>query len=137
MESNTQDATSTHRCWRTSKKSFLNGNKYYIAFIDDYTIFYWIYFLKFKSEVAKVFWIYKIWVENQSGCKMQIIRLDNGKEYTCDSFNKFCDEAGIKHQCTTPYTPPQNGISERKNRSITKMTRCMLHEKELPNKLWA
>ena len=68
---------------------------------------------------------------------MQKIRSDNGKEYTNEIFDKFCEEAGIEHQLTTPYSPQQNGVSERKNRSIMEMTRCMLHEKELPKKLWA
>ncbi|RVX14987.1 Retrovirus-related Pol polyprotein from transposon TNT 1-94 [Vitis vinifera] len=119
------------------KTPSLNGSKYYIAFIDDYTRFCWIYFLKSKSEVANVFWKYKAWVENQSNCRMQKIRSDNGKEYTNEIFDKFCEKADIEHQLTTPYTPQQNGVSERKNRSIMEMTRCMLHEKELPKKLWA
>ena len=68
---------------------------------------------------------------------MQKIRSNNGKEYTNEIFDKFYVEAGIEHQLTTPYTPQQNGVSERKNRSIMEMTRCMLHEKELPKKLWA
>jgi transposase InsO family protein len=52
-------------------------------------------------------------------------------------FSNFYDGSGIEHQLTAPYTPQQNGVSERKNRSIMEMTRCMLHEKELPKKLWA
>jgi len=68
---------------------------------------------------------------------LQTIRSDNGKEYTNDIFDKFCEEADIEHQLTVPYIPQQNGVSERKNRSIMEMTRCMLHEKELPKKLWA
>ncbi|RVW50135.1 Retrovirus-related Pol polyprotein from transposon RE1 [Vitis vinifera] len=96
------------------KTPSLNGSKYYIAFIDDYTRFCWIYFLKSKSEVANVFWKYKAWVENQSSCRMQKIRSDNGKEYTNEIFDKFCEEAGIEHQLTTPYTPQQNGVKRDK-----------------------
>ena len=91
----------------------------------------------FVAFIANVFWKYKAWVENQRSCRMQKIRSDNGKEYTNEIFDKFCEEAGIEHQLTTPYSPQQNGVSERKNRSIMEMTRCMLHEKELPKKLWA
>ena len=76
-------------------------------------------------------------VENQGDCKLQTIRSDNGKEYINDVFDKFCEEVGIEHQFTVPYTPQQNGVSERKNRSIMEMTRCMLHEKELPKELQA
>jgi len=96
----------------------------------------WIYFLRFKSEVAEVFWKFKALVENQSGCKLQVLRSDNGTEYTSDQFKNFCEVAGIEHQLTTPYTPQQNGVSERKNRTIMEMSRCMLHEKELPKKFW-
>jgi len=115
----------------------LQGSLYYILFIDDFTRMCWIFFLKFKSEVAGVFWKFKKMVENQSGCKIQALRSDNGKEYTSAEFNLFCEEAGITHQLTAPYTPEQNGVSERKNRYVMEMTRCMLHEKELPKQFWA
>ncbi|XP_021609063.1 uncharacterized protein LOC110612592 [Manihot esculenta] len=91
----------------------------------------------FKSEVAGVFYRFKTWAKNQSKCKMMVLRSDNGKEYTSYQFNKFCEEARIEHQLTTPYTPQQNGVSERKNRTIMEMTRCLLHEKNLPKKFWA
>ena len=95
------------------------------------------FFLKFKSEAARVFWKFKKMVENQSDCKIQVIRSDNGKEYTSGNFNLFCEEAGIEHQLTVPYTTQQNGVSERRNRYIMEMTRCMLHDKNFLNNLWA
>jgi transposase InsO family protein len=118
------------------KTSSLNGNRYYITSIDDYTRFCWIYFLKLEYEVADIFLKYKALVEAQSNCRLRTIRLDTRKEYINDKFDKFCEEARIEHQLITPYTSQQNGVSERKNRSIMEMTRCLLHEKELPNKLW-
>ncbi|RVW98283.1 Retrovirus-related Pol polyprotein from transposon RE1 [Vitis vinifera] len=140
-----------NKAWRATQKlqlvhtdvggpqrtSSLNGSKFYIAFIDDHTRMCWIYFMKFKSEVADIFWKFKAWAENQSKCKMQVIRSDNGTEYTLEKFNKFCEDAGIEHQLTTPYTPQQNGVVERKNRTLMEMTRCLLHEKGLPKKYWA
>lgn len=113
----------------------LAGSRYYIAFIDDFTRMCWIYSLKFKSEVARVFWKFQKMVENQSGCKIQVLKSDNGKEYTSEEFNLFCEESGIEHQLTAPYTPQQNGVSERRNRYILEMTRCMLHEKNLPKQV--
>ncbi|TYJ99556.1 Retrovirus-related Pol polyprotein from transposon TNT 1-94 [Cucumis melo var. makuwa] len=56
---------------------------------------------------------------------------------SCTEFDKFCEDSSIKHQLTAPYTPQQNGVSERRNRYIMEMTRCMLHEKSLPKKFWA
>lgn len=115
----------------------LKGNLYYAAFIDDFTRMCWIYFLKHKSEVAHVFWNFKARVESESGCRIQSLRSDNGKEYTSEAFNRYCAEAGIHHQLTAPYTPQQNGVSERRNRFILEMARCMLHEKNLPKQFWA
>ncbi|TYK23235.1 Retrovirus-related Pol polyprotein from transposon TNT 1-94 [Cucumis melo var. makuwa] len=115
----------------------LKGSLYHIAFIDDFTRMCWIFFLKFKSEVAHVFWKFKERVENESGFKIQIVRSDNGKEYVSAEFDKFCEDSGIKHQLIASYTHQQNGVSERRNRYIMEMTRCMLHEKSLPKKFWA
>ena len=61
--------------------------------------------MKFKFEVVDIFWKFKAWAENQSKCKMQVIRSDNGTEYTSEKFNKFCEDVGIEHQLTAPYTP--------------------------------
>jgi len=114
----------------------LNGTLYYALFINDFSRMSWIFFLKHKSEVAQVFWNFKARVENESGYKIQILRSNNGKEYTSNSFNSFYKEAGIQHQLTAPYTPQQNRVSERRNRFILEMTRCMLHEKNQPKKFW-
>ncbi|KAL2345957.1 hypothetical protein Fmac_007242 [Flemingia macrophylla] len=119
------------------KTPSLNGSKYYIAFIDDFSRMCWIYFMKNKTEVASIFYKFKAWVENQSGRKLQILRSDNGTEYTSDKFSKFCEDAGIEHQLTAPYTLQQNGVVERKNRTVLEMARCLLHDKDLPKKFWA
>jgi len=115
----------------------LKGSLYNIVFIDDFSRMCWIVFLKFKLEVAGFFWKFKKMVENQSGCKIQSIRSDNGKEYTSAEFNLVCKEAGIEHQLTAPYILEQNGVSERRNRYVMEMARCMLLEKELPKEFWA
>nr|KYP76422.1 Retrovirus-related Pol polyprotein from transposon TNT 1-94 [Cajanus cajan] len=105
--------------WRASKKlqlihtdvagpqrtPSLKGNLYYILFIDDFTRMCWIFFFKNKSEVAEIFWKFKAKVENETGSKIQILRSDNGTEYTSEKFNQFCVNSGIEHQLTTPYTP--------------------------------
>ena len=64
---------------------------------------------------------FKARVENESACLIQTIRSDNGKEYTSETFNRFCEEAGIEHQLTALYTPQQNDVSERRNRFIMEM----------------
>lgn len=93
--------------------------------------------MKFKSEVVGVFWKFKKMVENQSDYRIQLLRSDNGKEYTSAEFNLFCEEAIIEHQLIVPYTPEQNGVRERRNKSVMEMVRYMLQEKELPKTFWA
>lgn len=76
-------------------------------------------------------------VEKQSGCSLKAIRSDRGTEYTSTKFNQFCEDEGVQHQLTFGYTPQQNGVSERKNKIVMEMARCMLQEKDLPKKFWA
>ena len=114
----------------------LNGSKYFIIFIDDYIRMCWIYIMKQKLEVTKVFLKFKRWIENQSSCKIQVIKSNNGTKYISLRFNSLCEEDGIEHQLTVPYSPLQNGVSKRKNITIMEMTRCLLHEKNLPKELW-
>ncbi|PKI56465.1 hypothetical protein CRG98_023103 [Punica granatum] len=109
----------------------LNGSKYFVTFIDDKTRMCWIFFMKAKSELRMVFLNFKRLVEKENGCKILAIRLDNGREYISASFKEICEEVGIKHQLTVPYSPQQNGVSERKNRSIVDMT------KRVPKSFWA
>ena len=96
-----------------------------------------MFFLKLKSEVAVVFERFKVQVEKQSGLSIKNVRSDNGSEYTSNEFEKICREAGIIHQFSCPYTPQQNGVSERKNRTVMEMARCMVAEKGLPKSFWA
>nr|GEY43575.1 copia-type polyprotein [Tanacetum cinerariifolium] len=65
-------------------------------------------------------------VEKQSGSVVKILRSDRGGEFTSTEFQTFCDEHGIKKQLTTPYSPEQNGVAERKNRTVIEMARSML-----------
>ena len=115
----------------------LNGSRYFLTFIDDYTRWCWIYFLTQKSQVAEKFGEFKKMVENQAECKIKCIRTDNGGEYTGHCFQSICKESGIVHQFTTPYTPQQNGVCERKNRTLMEMARCLLFENNMPKKFWA
>jgi transposase InsO family protein len=64
------------------------------------------------------------------------LRLNNGGEYTSNDFNNFCKEAWIKREWTVPYNPQQNGVAERKNRSIIGSARAMTHDQDLPMFLW-
>jgi hypothetical protein len=92
--------------------------------------------LKEKKEVLSKFKEFKNLVEKQSECKLKNLRTDRGGEYVSHAFDYYCKENGIAHQLTMPQTPQQNGVSERKNRTIMNMVRCMLKEKNCPKEFW-
>ncbi|MCO5579590.1 hypothetical protein L7F22_033447 [Adiantum nelumboides] len=114
----------------------VENSLYFVTFIDDFSRFCWVYLLKAKSDVFAIFQHYISMVENETGCKVQTLRTDRAGEYMSGAFKDFLGKKGIKHQCTMPYTPQQNGVAERKNRSLMEMARCMLKAKSLPHKLW-
>ncbi|CAL2265197.1 unnamed protein product [Prunus armeniaca] len=114
----------------------IGGNKYFLTFIDDYTRMCWVYFMQFKYEVFNIFKKFKAMVELQSGYKIKKLRSDRGGEYTSTEFIKFCEDVGMERQLTVAYSPQQNGIVERKNRTIVEMSKAMMHEKKLPYKFW-
>ena len=58
-------------------------------------------------------------------------------EFTKNKFNAYLSKHGIQHQKTVPYTPQQNGVAERKNRTLVEMARCMVYSKGLHKKFWA
>ena len=109
-----------------------------MTFIDDHSRKTWIYFLKSKKseEVLQRFHEFKARVENQTGRKIRVLQLDNGGEYTSKEFDGYCRQEGIRRQLTVPYTPKQNGVAERKNKSIVGAARAMLHDQSLPFFLW-
>ncbi|TPX43993.1 hypothetical protein SeLEV6574_g04777 [Synchytrium endobioticum] len=74
--------------------------------------------------------------KNQYGQGIKIIRTDNGGEYINSKFKEYTDNEGIVHQKTTPYTPSQNGIAERLNRTIIQIARALKTESGLPDQLW-
>lgn len=64
------------------------------------------------------------------------MRIDRGGEFNSAEFNDFCKQHGVKRQLTTTYTPQQNGVAERKNRTMMNLVRAMLSEKKVPKPFW-
>ena len=113
------------------------GSRYFITFIDDYSRRVWVYFIKEKSEAFAKFRDFKASVENYTGLKIKTLRSDRGGEYMSGAFTAFLQENGIRHQTTAPYSPQQNGVAERFNRTVVEMARTMLHDANLPDTYWA
>ncbi|TYZ67817.1 hypothetical protein PybrP1_004853, partial [[Pythium] brassicae (nom. inval.)] len=113
------------------------GARYVLLFVDDYSRHVTAYFLKKKSEVPTRFGEYKAMMETQTGKKMMKVRTDNGSEFVNKSFDGVCISAGIIHQTSVPYSPQQNGLVERMNRTIIEKARAMLFYKQVELKWWA
>ena len=112
------------------------GKKYFITFIDDHSRYCQVYLLSSKDEALNAFVTYKNEVENQLGKTIKVLRSDRGGEYDSSIFDELCAKFGIIHQTTAPYTPQQNGIAKRKNRTLKDMVNAMLVSSGLPQNLW-
>ena len=112
----------------------INGDKYVIVFIDDYSGMMFHYFMKHKSDATEALRKFICDVSNVG--RVKAIRSDNGGEYTADSFNQVMHDKGIKHEFTAPHTPQQCGVAERSWRSTFNAARCMLADSGMPKFLW-
>ncbi|KAL4292111.1 hypothetical protein GQ457_14G000650 [Hibiscus cannabinus] len=119
------------------KQTSFGGMKYMVTFIDDFSKYVWIYFMKEKSETLSKFKEFKKVAEAEVGKKICWLRTDNGGEYTSDEFANFLQEYQVRRQFTCANTPQQNGIAERKNRHLTEICRSMLHARNVPGRFWA
>ena len=102
-------------------------HRFYVIFVNDFTHFTWLFLLRHKSAVFKVFVHFKSLVENQFSAKIKTLRFDGAGEFVNHHFKYFCLENGIQYQVSCPYTPQQNGIAKRKHRQIVESGLAMLH----------
>ncbi|KAL6348546.1 hypothetical protein AAG906_013166 [Vitis piasezkii] len=120
---------------KQSKKPFPKGR--YFCCSDDHNRMSWVYFLQSKAETFETFKKFKAFVEKQSGKCIKMLRTDRGGEFLSNDFKVFCEEEGLHRELTTPYSPEQNGVAERKNRTVVEMARNMMKAKNLSNHFWA
>jgi hypothetical protein len=114
----------------------LGKSVYYVSFIDDFSRYTWIYFLRKKYEVFDKFKEFKALVENQIENKIKVLRTDNGGEFCGNEFEEFYKKCGTTRKKTTPYTPQQNGVAEMMNMTLLEKARSMLNGAELGQEFW-
>jgi transposase InsO family protein len=114
----------------------IGGNKYGLVIIDDYSRFTWVFFLQDKSETQEVLKKFLRMAQNEFDAKIKKIRSDNGTEFKNTQVEYFLDEEGIKHEFLAPYIPQQNGVAERKNRTLIEVARTMLDEYKTLDQFW-
>ena len=113
------------------------GGKYYCLVVtDDYSRYSWVFFLGTKDETPEMLIDLFTKLENVHEAKIKRIRSDNGTEFKNRVLDLYCLRKGIHHQFSAPYTPQQNGVAERKNRTLIEAARTMLSDSKLPVLFW-
>ena len=113
------------------------GSRYFITFTDDYSRYSMTYFLKKKSEALEKFKEFKETAENETGVKIKALRSDRGGEYLSEEFKDYLKQCGIRSESTAAYSPQQNGVAERLNRTLMEAARSMMHQSGLSHSFWA
>jgi hypothetical protein len=96
----------------------------------------WVEMLKTKDQALECFKRIKQRAKLESGNKLMALRTDRGGEFVSNLFSVFCTDGGIKHFTTTPYSPQQNGVVERRNQMVVEMARCLLKTMNVPPEFW-
>ncbi|GJV66340.1 putative ribonuclease H-like domain-containing protein [Tanacetum coccineum] len=117
--------------------SSLMNKKYCLVVTDDYSRFTWVFFLATKDETSGILKSFITEIENLVDKKVKIIRCDNGTEFKNKVMSEFCEQKGIKREYSVARTPQQNGVAERRNRTLIKAARTMLADSKLPTTFWA
>ncbi|GJW12036.1 putative ribonuclease H-like domain-containing protein, partial [Tanacetum coccineum] len=110
---------------------------YFLVVTDDYSRITWVFFLATKDETSGILKSFITGIENLIDHKVKVIRCDNGTEFKNREMNQFCEKKGILRQYSVARTPQQNGVAERRNRTLIEAARTMLADSKLPTTFWA
>lgn len=122
--------------WGPSPIATRFGVRWFVTFIDDCTRMTWLYLLKNKDEVFKVFQSFHAMIQTQFSAKLRVLRSDNGGEFINQRFRTYFEQHGLIHETSCPQTPQQNGVAKQKNRHILETARALLHGTYVPNCYW-
>ncbi|GJW18704.1 retrovirus-related pol polyprotein from transposon TNT 1-94 [Tanacetum coccineum] len=114
----------------------VNGKKYILVIIDDYSLFTWVKFLKSKDEAPDAIIKCIKNIQVRLNATVRNVRTYNGTEFVNQTLHEFYENVGISHQTSVARTPQQNGIVERRNRTLVEAARAMLIFSKAPLFLW-
>jgi transposase InsO family protein len=115
----------------------VSGHRYFLRAVDGFSHFVWIRFLAFKSDVNKTLRELFLKIENESNNSIVNLVSDNGTEFKNKDLTAFYTSKGMNHLTTAPYTPEENPLAERGNRTTVAKLRCLLNDSNLPSCFWA
>jgi len=101
------------------------------SIVDDYSRWTWVKFLRSKDNAYDVFSNFCTQIQSEKEMQNLKVRSDHGGEFENEPFETFCEKHGIIHEFSSPRTQHQNGVVERKNRTLQEMARTMIHENNL------
>jgi transposase InsO family protein len=113
------------------------GSKYCLVIVDDYSCFTRVFFLQEKSQTQETLKKFLRRAQNEFRLRIKRIRSDNETEFKISQIEGFVEEEGIKQEFSSPYTPQNNGVMERRNRTLTDIARTMLEEYKTSDRFWA
>ena len=116
--------------------SVVYRSRYVLVVVDDFSRFSWVFFLKHKDESEDVLRRFFSYVKTQFNSQIKTLRSDNGGEFTSKPFSEWLDAQGVKHNLSIPYSPQQNGVAERFNRTLQERSRAMIFGSGLPVRYW-
>ena len=108
------------------------GYEYFVTFTNDYSKYGYVYLMRWKFEAFEKFKEFRAEVENQLGKQIKAIRSDCGGEYLLGDFKDYLTQNGIVSQLTARGTPQQNGVVERRNRTLLEMVKSIMSYSTLP-----
>nr|GEZ74091.1 hypothetical protein [Tanacetum cinerariifolium] len=114
--------------------SSISHKWYCLVMTDDFSRFTWTFFLRSKDENSDILKKFITEIENLKDLKVKIIRCDNGGEFRNKEMNDFCSQKGIKREFSNARTPQQNGVAERRNRTLIEAARTMVLVNKSQNK---
>ena len=112
------------------------GYKYVLTIIDDCSRFCWVILLQKKSDVFLNFLTWSTRIEREAKATISRIRVDNGGEFKNSNMVNLCAQRGYRQEFTNPYTPQQNGVAERYNRTLLDTVRSILTSANVPGHWW-
>ncbi|KAJ9551744.1 hypothetical protein OSB04_015789 [Centaurea solstitialis] len=115
----------------------INGRKYVLVIVDDFSRYIWVNFLRSKDSASEIIISFIRSVQVRLQLPIQVICTDNGTEFKNRTLDSFLDSVGITHTFSATRTPQQNRVVERKNRTLVEAARTMLAFSKLPLHFWA
>jgi transposase InsO family protein len=122
--------------WGPSPVASMSGSRYFVIFVDDFSRYTWVFFMKSRSELLDIYRTFAKMVQTQFSKPIKAFRSDNALEYTQHDFQAILKHYGTIPHLSCPGTSQQNGRAERKLRHILDTVRALLLSTSAPTPFW-